>query len=188
MTFTGSSLSSWEEQKINEAASCDSGRHCCKRQWSVNIWGLCHQKQVSQAEISNCIPQYSVECNYLSMPEITASGAKVLICRHCIPIKWKYYDYAVYDNGCCSWSDYMILSFHEKIPLALNKITFLQDILKRHSIAYLLQGCDIECPLYIYIYIYIFMYIITLLQASKLHIQHSIQWQGYHRCCSIMSS
>ena len=31
-------------------------------------------------------------------------------------------------------------------------------------------------------YIY---YIISLLQASKLHIQHSIQWQGSHRCCSV---
>ena len=27
--------------------------------------------------------------------------------------------------------------------------------------------------------------IITLLQASKLHIQHSIQWQESHICCSI---
>ena len=45
--------------------------------------------------------------------------------------------------------------------------------------------------LYIYICVCIarevglYIYIITLLQASKLHIQHSIQWQGYHRCCSI---
>ena len=29
--------------------------------------------------ISNCIPQYSVGCNYLSLPEIPASGIKVLI-------------------------------------------------------------------------------------------------------------
>ena len=28
--------------------------------------------------ISNCIPQYSVRCNYLSLPEIHASGIKVL--------------------------------------------------------------------------------------------------------------
>ena len=27
--------------------------------------------------------------------------------------------------------------------------------------------------------------IITLLQASKLHVQHSIKWQGSHRCRSI---
>ena len=36
------------------------------------------QKQVSQAGISNCIPQYSVGCNYLSLPKIPASGTKVL--------------------------------------------------------------------------------------------------------------
>ena len=41
---------------------------------SVLIWGLWHQKQVSQARKSNCIPQYSVGCNYLSLPEIPASG------------------------------------------------------------------------------------------------------------------
>ena len=29
--------------------------------------------------IGNCIPQYSVGCNYLSMHEIPASGTKVLI-------------------------------------------------------------------------------------------------------------
>ena len=44
------------------------------------IRGLCHQKQVSQAGISNCIPQHTVGCNYLSLPEIHASGDKVLIC------------------------------------------------------------------------------------------------------------
>ena len=41
---------------------------------TVLIWVLWCQKQVSQAGISNCIPQYSVGCNYLSMPEIPASG------------------------------------------------------------------------------------------------------------------
>ena len=44
-----------------------------------NIWGLCRQKQVSQAWISNCISQNTVGCNYLSLPEIPASGIKVLI-------------------------------------------------------------------------------------------------------------
>ena len=39
-------------------------------------WWLWHQKQVSQAGISNCIPQYTVGCNYLSLPEIPASGTK----------------------------------------------------------------------------------------------------------------
>ena len=40
-------------------------------------WGLWCQKQVSQAGISNCIPQYSVGCNYLSLPEIPLFGTKV---------------------------------------------------------------------------------------------------------------
>ena len=39
------------------------------------IWGFWCQKQVFQAWISNCIPQTT----YLSLPEIPASGTKVLI-------------------------------------------------------------------------------------------------------------
>ena len=46
---------------------------------SVDIRGLCCQKQVSQAGISKYIPQFNVGCNYLSLPEIPASGSKVLI-------------------------------------------------------------------------------------------------------------
>ena len=44
----------------------------------IMIWGLCCQK-VSQAEISNYIPQYTAGCNYLFLPKIPASGNKVLI-------------------------------------------------------------------------------------------------------------
>ena len=43
------------------------------------IWGLWCRKQLSQAGINNCIPQYSVGCSYLSLPETLASGTKVLI-------------------------------------------------------------------------------------------------------------
>ena len=46
---------------------------------SKSIRQLWYQKQVSQAGISNCIPKYSVVCNYLSLPEIPASGAIILI-------------------------------------------------------------------------------------------------------------
>ena len=46
------------------------------------IWGLCCQKQVSQAGISNYIPQFTVGCNYLSLHEIPASGNKFLIWPH----------------------------------------------------------------------------------------------------------
>ena len=35
------------------------------------------QKQVSQAGIRNCIPQNTVGCNYLSLPEIIAPDTKV---------------------------------------------------------------------------------------------------------------
>ena len=47
--------------------------------WPIQMRGLWCQKQVSQTGISNCIPQYSVGCNYLSMPKISAPGAKVPI-------------------------------------------------------------------------------------------------------------
>ena len=47
--------------------------------WCLVNWGLWSQKPVSQAGISNCIPQLSVGCNYLSLHEIPASGTKVLI-------------------------------------------------------------------------------------------------------------
>ena len=33
----------------------------------AHMWGLCCQKQVSQAGISNYIPQFTVGCNYLSL-------------------------------------------------------------------------------------------------------------------------
>ena len=47
------------------------------------IWGLCCQKQVSQAGISNCIPQDNVGCNFLSLTELLASGANAIMCnRH----------------------------------------------------------------------------------------------------------
>ena len=40
-------------------------------------WWLWCQKGISPAGTINCIPQYSVSCNYLSLPEIPASDAKV---------------------------------------------------------------------------------------------------------------
>ena len=50
-----------------------------------DIWGHWCQKQVSQAEMNNCIPKNIVGCNYLSLLEIPASGAKVLISLLCYP-------------------------------------------------------------------------------------------------------
>ena len=45
------------------------GCSCNMVQYSM-IWGLCCQKQASQAGISNYIPQFTVGCNYLSLSEI----------------------------------------------------------------------------------------------------------------------
>ena len=45
----------------------------------LTIWRLCCQKQVSQAGISNYIPQFTVGCNYLCLPEIPVSCNKVPI-------------------------------------------------------------------------------------------------------------
>ena len=40
--------------------------------------GRCCQKQVFQAGINNHIPQFTLECDYLSLSEIAASGNNVL--------------------------------------------------------------------------------------------------------------
>ena len=48
---------------------------CCY----IILWGIWCQKQVSQAGKSNYILQFTVGCNYLSLPEIPAFGAKVII-------------------------------------------------------------------------------------------------------------
>ena len=59
---------------------CNKMVHGTNLHWiPLNIWGLRCQKQVSQAGISNYIPQFTVGCNYLSLPEIPASGNKVFI-------------------------------------------------------------------------------------------------------------
>ena len=52
------------------------------------IWGRCCQKQVSQAGISNYIPQQTVGCKYLSLPEMPDSGNKVLIWL--CSLKWTF--------------------------------------------------------------------------------------------------
>ena len=61
--------------KVNDNTSHQSNPRTC-----VDIWGLCWQKQASQAGISNYIPQFTVGCNHLSLTEIPAAGNKALIC------------------------------------------------------------------------------------------------------------
>ena len=46
------------------------------------IWWLWRKKQVSQAGISNSIPQNTMGCNYLSLPEITASHVLIYNNHH----------------------------------------------------------------------------------------------------------
>ena len=45
--------------------------------WSSYDWPTV--SEITQAWINNCIPQYSVGCNYLSLPVIPASSTKMLI-------------------------------------------------------------------------------------------------------------
>ena len=62
----------------------------------VLIWELWSQRQVPQAGISKCNPQYHVGCNYVSLPEIPASGTNVIICLSSSTsqfVKWKLYVY-----------------------------------------------------------------------------------------------
>ena len=59
---------------------------------TIIIWRLQCQKQVSQTGISNCIPLYSVGCNYLSMPVIPASGTKIILFR------W-YFESVIYSSS-----------------------------------------------------------------------------------------
>ena len=60
---------------------CGNGKEQMIIALSYLNWRLWHHKQLSQVWISNCIQQNSVGCNYLSMPEIPANGAKVPIKR-----------------------------------------------------------------------------------------------------------
>ena len=59
-------------------------------QYWANICGFWCQQHISQAWISNCIPQYSMGYNCFSLPEISASGTKVLI-------------FSVQPRGCVAW-------------------------------------------------------------------------------------
>ena len=56
-----------------------TGNVCGYRGFLTTICGLWWRKQVSQSGISNYLPQFTVGCNYLALPDIPTSGAKVLI-------------------------------------------------------------------------------------------------------------
>ena len=92
----------------------------------THIWGLCCQKQVSHAGTSNYIPQFTVGCNYLSLPEIPASGNKVLICSSHQHIKTKqaqvwYFPREIFwieetwDHVAVPWHWQQVNDLHERI-------------------------------------------------------------------------
>ena len=61
------------EKYVNDSIIKDAVRFCDYTAKYKVIWGLCRQKQISQAGISNCIPRNTVGCNSLSLPEIPGS-------------------------------------------------------------------------------------------------------------------
>ena len=83
-------INSWVNKSWSwwfETPSLSLWRHCngmeCGTKTllsSIHNWRLWCQKQVSQAGISNYIPQLTVGCNYLSLPELPASGTIVHNC------------------------------------------------------------------------------------------------------------
>ena len=54
--------------------------HHCARGWTVICVGLCCPGRVSRAGIGGCILQFTVGCDYLSLPGMSAPGGGVLIC------------------------------------------------------------------------------------------------------------
>ena len=74
--------------------SCCVGLYICLWEWCLllcpyhidykhtEVYLRMLMPEASQAGICNCNPQYSVVCNYLSLPEIPASGNKVHIWRY----------------------------------------------------------------------------------------------------------
>ena len=123
--------------------------------WSL-IWGLWHQKQTSQAGISNCILHNTVECNYSSLPEISASCTKVLLCDlGCfLWVKSMIYDlyinkllYMILHNIQACYNLKIIWKFHGKVHggfLALNHIiSSLWSSCVRVPNAYVTDNTDI---------------------------------------------
>ena len=75
----------WKTKMVHSALTFQaSSIHYVYADWGLigHIWGLWCLKQISQAWINNCIPQNTVRCNYLPLPEVPASGTQVLNIRH----------------------------------------------------------------------------------------------------------
>ena len=75
----------WKTKMVHSALTFQaSSIHYVYADWGLigHIWGLWCLKQISQAWINNCIPQNTVRCNYLPLPEVPASGTQVSNIRH----------------------------------------------------------------------------------------------------------
>ena len=70
------------------------------RECSANMWGLWRRWRMSQAGIGDWIPQYSVACNCLSLPGMSASDARVLKCKHWYLWYW-YLQYLTLNELTC---------------------------------------------------------------------------------------
>ena len=82
MKIHGNGMESYLQNDLSESPITEwlvNPKHIA-RAFKTDKRGPWRQKHVSQAWINNCIPQNTVECNYLSLPEISASGINFLIC------------------------------------------------------------------------------------------------------------
>ena len=68
---------SWEISLNSAVFHTLCGHFSCLRKVEEHSYHM--RKLVSKAGIRNYVPQFTVGCNYLSLPEIPASGNKVLI-------------------------------------------------------------------------------------------------------------
>ena len=111
-----------------------------------NISWFCCQKQVFQARITNHTPQFTVRCNYLSLPEIPDSGNKVVICS--VP-KCTFWDIII-EADTSSYSDtdlWLQLWFyliHKKVPVFYHLILQVTRCIAR----LLREVCDIHNQLF----------------------------------------
>ena len=110
--------------------------------------GLWCQKQVSQARISHCIPQHTVGCNYLFLPNIPASDTKVLISALCMP--WFSILYNLSCTVSYSWnfktSAYLYMCHNINKPYISWQLNLFWvqcwHIIKAHLEMYIAQVCD----------------------------------------------
>ena len=91
----------WRQSWYNERGC--TMRYMYVFYWRNMIWGIWCQKQVSQTGISNYTPQFTVGCNYLSLPEIilttcnTALISFSTLCRY--SYRWEFLSIRLVNNA-----------------------------------------------------------------------------------------